>query len=513
MESTYGSFQSQNYSLGCNSVISGFLYSDTTVHIDFNHTDAMDVVITNCPNMTWVNITVCDKSGHCSNITTFELDWDIDTTMSLKNSKGIDITNQSRNLCDGNNCWVQEICIPGHAETIVMKDLPPDQYRLELSAVDNSSDTFAVNVSCGDFSNLTSLWDAYHCDDPDPSLFDPSDTIIGCDMSISGHFTCGETKTFVFWLFEEDNVVFETCGSTFDTILYLYNASDTKVGEMIHGQSINGCDDGEDCQWTTVHNVYCDHFVYPQSEVIPMMNLPAGLYYLDISSWWTNVYGEYNLGIHCGVEMAVSFNGTLDQCNYVQLGTLQGELKKLPYPFNESIQDGAVYPVGYCYHIKGITSSFEFTSGATGRIYLQTFDGSNICLKYNHDTRSNAKRESYSNISGMAFCFCLSSVRCCCILSFGDDGMMTKQIPSIRTSLIASIVTSAHFVVLCMAQLVSAGYHLGTKAKAARRQMTANPVHSRYCGHLSLHLLSLCAVWRDWCSFTIGKRSREDRRM
>ena len=396
----------QIYTAGCNSVISGFLYSDTTVYIDFNLTDAMDVVITNCPNYSIVPST-CTKcsSSDKSKLNTLVFDSHLDTIMFLKNSDGIDITAQSWNFCDGDNCDVPEICLASNSETLLMKDLPPDQYRLELSAFYNSSDSFQVNVSCGDFSELMSGWDQYHCDDPDASLSDPSSSFILCDASLSGHLTCGERKRFTFWLFEEDNVVFETCGSNFDTKLYLYNAStDNKVGEMIHGQSINNCVGGEDCKWTTVLNRYCDHDTYPQSETIPMMNLPVGLYYLDLSSWWNNVYGEYNLGIHCGVEMPEPFNGTLDHCNYVHLGTLQGQLEELPYPFNESIQDGAVYPIGYCHDIKGIFCSFRFMS-SSGRVYLQTFDQSNTCSMYHYQTASYSTINTYSNISGMVFVF------------------------------------------------------------------------------------------------------------
>ena len=206
------------------------------------------------------------------------------------------------------------------------------------------------------------------------------------------------TKAFVFWLFEEDNVVFETCGSNFDTKLYLYNASDTKV----HGQSINNCHFGDACYWTTVHNVYCDHDTYPKAETIPMMNLPAGLYSLDLFPWSANVYGEYNLSIHCGVEMPEPFNGTLDQCNYVQLGTLQGDLKELSYPFNESVQDGAVYPIGYCYHIKGIPYSFQFECGGSG-VWLRTFEQSKTCqdnVVYGED-RSYIVRGEHWNTSGL----------------------------------------------------------------------------------------------------------------
>ena len=390
----------------CNHSVSGFLHSNTTVYIDFKVTNTMDVVITNCPSYHWVNVSDCDRGDDCSRVKLQRAwDWDLNTVMYLKNSKGMDITNQSYNFCDADDCYASEICLFTRAETMVMKDLPPDQYRIELSTVDNSSDPFRVNVSCGDFSNLTSIWDPYHCDDPDASLSDSSDTIIGCDMSISGHLTCGETKTFVFLLFEEDNVVFETCGSDFDTKLYLYNASDTKVGEMIHvvqiqRQSINGCD-ADDCHWTSVFNLFCDGDEYPKSETIPMMNLPAGVYYLNLFSWSQYVYGEYNLGIHCDVEMPEPFNGTLDHCNYVQLGTLQGELKKLPYPFNESIQDGAVYPIGYCHHIKGIPYSFRFECTASGGIQLRTWENTKLCAFIAYNGVSDIVQNDYMNTSGM----------------------------------------------------------------------------------------------------------------
>ena len=158
----------------CNRSASGFLYYDTTVYIDFNVTNTMDVVITNCPSYHWVYVSDCDKLNGCSEVLQRAWDWDLDTEMYLENSDGIDITSESYNFCDGDNCWVPDICRFTRAETLVMKDLPPDQYRLELFPKYNDSDSFQVNVSCGDFSNLTSIWDAYHCDDPDPSLSDPS---------------------------------------------------------------------------------------------------------------------------------------------------------------------------------------------------------------------------------------------------------------------------------------------------------------------------------------------------
>ena len=331
----------------------------------------------------------------------------MDTRMYLKDSNGIDITDQSYNLCGGNNCWVPEVCTTSHAETIVMKKLSPDQYRLELFAVNiNTSNPFQVHINCGDFSNLTRIWDSYHCDDPTPLLSDTSTSYMGCNSSITAHLSCGETKTFVFWLFQEDNVVFETCGSNIDTRLYLYNASENtnaKIREEMQTQSINQCD-GDDCHWTTVNNRYCDSRKYPESETIPMRNLPAGVYYLDLSAWSSNEYGEYNLQIHCGVDLTEPCNGTLPHCNYVQLGIVQGELKELPYPFDEYVQDGAVYPIGYCFEIKGISFSFRFKS-VTGRVFLQTFDGSNTCSMYLYDTATYSTMNTYSNISGMVFVF------------------------------------------------------------------------------------------------------------
>ena len=199
--------------------------------------------------------------------------------------------------------------------------------------------------------------------------------------------------------------MFETCGSDFDTKLYLYNTSETKVGEMIHvvqiqKQSINGCD-ADDCHWTSVFNLFCDGDEYPKSETIPLMNLPAEVYFLDLSSWRTNVYGEYNLEIHCDVEMPESFNGTLDHCNYVQLGTLQGDLKELSYPFNKSIQDDAVHPIGYCHHIIGISYSFEFVCTASGGIQLRTWENTKNCEFIRIYGGEDIVQNDYLNTSGM----------------------------------------------------------------------------------------------------------------
>ena len=130
-----------------------------------------------------------------------------------------------------------------------------------------------------------------------------------------------------------------------------------------------------------------------------MTNVPAGLYYLDLSSWWTNVYGEYDLAIHCGVEIAESFNGTLDHCNYVRLGTLREELMALPSPFNGSIQDDAIYPIGYCHRTEDKHNSFEFGCDATGGVYLTTYDESAGC-----NLERMVKQKQYYNISGMVYC-------------------------------------------------------------------------------------------------------------
>ena len=54
------------YTVECNHSVSGFLYSNTTVYIDFNVTNTTDVVITNCPSYHWVNVSDCDKSNRCS---------------------------------------------------------------------------------------------------------------------------------------------------------------------------------------------------------------------------------------------------------------------------------------------------------------------------------------------------------------------------------------------------------------------------------------------------------------
>ena len=402
------------YSIGCNRSVSGYINSDNTVYIDFNTTETMDVVITNCPTYSWLLVPYCaGRNGPKCQKERLERiwDWNMDTIMYLKNSNGVDVTNQSYNLCDGDNCWVSEVCTRDRAETIVMKNLRPDQYRLELSALDNSSDPFRVNVSCGDFSNLTSLWDPYHCLDPNASLSDPTIAFIGCNDSISGHITCEETKTFVFWLEQEDNVVFDNCGSTFDTKLYLYDSTNEYLkrhSNTIQKQSINACD-GDDCHWTTANNRYCDGHEYPQSETIPMMNLPAGLYYLDLLAYSGTLHGEYRFRVHCGVQMPEPCNGTLDHCNYVQLGTLKGRLKKLPYPFNESIHDDAIYPIGYCYdnHVDDeLLYSFQFGCGATGGAYLQTYEKSSSC-KFKVFSDGIVKQTEYLNISGMIYCNCL----------------------------------------------------------------------------------------------------------
>merc|ERR1719295_2542386 len=92
-----------------------------------------------------------------------------------------------------------------------------------------------------------SVYDDYHCmDDNAVSPSSSTYSMIGCNQSVSGHLTCGETKYFLFHLADDDNVVITNCDTHFDSTMHIYSM--LTHHDMTKLLTVNQCD-GDFCPY------------------------------------------------------------------------------------------------------------------------------------------------------------------------------------------------------------------------------------------------------------------------
>ena len=230
--------------IGCDETRNGTLESHETLYFNFKNLAEQSVTFTNC-------------------------DSDFDTVMYLKDAEGNKIQSQSRNQCDGDQCYDEAyVCAVNDKETFTMEMLDIGNYVLELGTVSDGG-TFDVQILCNTTLNTQNS--------------------IECGQMITGNTASGQSVLFEFVNTKKQNVLFTNCGSDNWALptyaLYLMNSD----REFINNQSTNQCD-GTDC---FLSSVYCDEYDESDLEIgeyiwksasILMSDLEIGEYILEIQN-------------------------------------------------------------------------------------------------------------------------------------------------------------------------------------------------------------------------------------
>ena len=197
---------------------------------------------------------------------------------------------------------------------------------------------------------------------------------IGCGESKTGIIGPRDTIYFNFTNPTEQIVTFTNCDSSFDSVMYLKNPS----GEYIQSQSINGCDDGDDCY----EDIYCAIYTADNTETFTMDPLSPGTYTIELGTYQWN-QGTFVVEVMCNTSNYIS---DLSERNYdIQCGdTITGNLSYphiVSFNFTNPQQQKVIFTkCGTVLHIKpdnwrmGTTMSIKNSIG----IYIQN-QSTNIC--------------------------------------------------------------------------------------------------------------------------------------
>lgn len=230
---------------------------------------------------------------------------DFDTTFRLFNDDFTDITNKSTNGCDGDDCSVNGFSCSTQ-EAFIMEDLDEGLYPLILGAYGTDSGDYAIEVLCGDDVdiinttsfpwdfNTTDTWDYVTTGDYVWNVTDVYDTI-ACGEIVNGTLSYGQTAVMNFTNLMEQDVLFTSCESDFDTHMTLWNSTYSDITS----KSFAGCD-GDDC--------YLEGYLCQSKETFLMQNLSAGDYYLSLAAIFGQ--GDYEVEVKCGNISANYTNST-----------------------------------------------------------------------------------------------------------------------------------------------------------------------------------------------------------
>ena len=174
---------------------------------------------------------------------------EIDTTLRLYDANGndeIDITSQSTNRCDGDDCNDESVFSGSDCyattETFTMSALDIGQYTLHLRPF-SSGGRYDVRVICDAADTDTNInsarmdaarvdvaleeTDAETADDEDKSYITGD---IECGKARTGQITSGDWLYFTFENSIERDVSFSTCFSSINTSLFLLDANNHEIG-------------------------------------------------------------------------------------------------------------------------------------------------------------------------------------------------------------------------------------------------------------------------------------------
>jgi len=247
------------------------------------------------------------KINYTQNVLITNCDSDYDTGLHLLTWYMMDITNQSVNGCDGDDCSYDH---PNHddchwlREIIVMEDLAAGTYYVDLNPqwIGDRDGNYTLEVVCGDDVGIADSDESTSettTSTSSPFNFPDSYWNTSAWGNISfGDIQCGETMEGTlnsndvlflnFSLSEKQDVLFTNCESDFDTKMYLISN-----GSTITSESTNECD-GDDCY----HGSYCDTLL---RETFLMEDLNEGNYYLEVSAYGGNG-GEYEVEVSCATD-------------------------------------------------------------------------------------------------------------------------------------------------------------------------------------------------------------------
>ena len=110
-------------------------------------------------------------------------------------------------------------------------------------------------------------------------------TLVGsvdCGETVYGSIESYDINLYSFYLLEDEYVVvLNTCNSSYDTFLYLYDE---------YGYDVYNCDDCGSCHLRAILTLY---------------NLDAGLYYIGVGGFSSHS-GDYSLNVSCGNDNSTS---------------------------------------------------------------------------------------------------------------------------------------------------------------------------------------------------------------
>ena len=249
------------YDIQCGETMTGNLSYPETVSLNFTNPQQQDVVFTKCET--------AFKTGN---------GYDINTTLSIKNSRGIYVQNQTTNNCDGTDCNEVWCTHSSNVNTLAIDSLAAGQYEVEIMPqydhAHGGDGTFVMTVIC-----------------PQWNTFD-----IECDQSIRGNISIGQTAYFIFQNDKEtQDVTFTASNSTFETHLKLRNT----LGHYLHDQSVKS-------KGTSNETLNMDQLVY-------------GLYILELTTQYEG--GNFTVEAKC--------NTTLPTDSAIECGdTVSGDIKR-----------------------------------------------------------------------------------------------------------------------------------------------------------------------------------------